>query len=77
MKNIIIVVLLTAFVFGCGKQKEPVTKEEFLQKAQSDSIKFEEIKKYVDNAQKNIDSINNAKYISNDELQRVFRTKIK
>ena len=77
MKNIIIVVLLTSFVLGCGKQKEPVTKEEFLQKAQSDSIKFEEIKKYVDDAQKNIDSINNAKYISNDELQRVFRTKIK
>lgn len=77
MKNIITVLLLLAFIAGCGQKKKEPTVQELLAKIKKDSIRINQLQKNHEEIQKKIDSISSSPALTIDQLQKVFRTKIK
>jgi hypothetical protein len=77
MKNIIIVLLLLAFVTGCGQKKKEPTVQDLMIKIKKDSIRINQLQKNHEEIQKKIDSISNSPALTIDQLQKVFRTKIR
>ena len=77
MKNIITVLLLLAFIAGCGQKKKEPTVQELLIKIEKDSIRNKKLEDHVKKIDKNVDSILSSKPLTIDQLQKVLRTKIK
>ena len=77
MKNIITVLLLLAFIVGCGQKKKEPTVQELLIKIEKDSIRNKKLEDHVKKIDKNVDSILSSKPLTIDQLQKVLRTKIR
>lgn len=77
MKNIITVLLLLAFIAGCGQKKKEPTVQDLLIKIEKDSIRNKKLEDHVKKIDKNVDSILSSKPLTIDQLQKVLRTKIK
>ena len=77
MKNIITVLLLLAFIAGCGQKKKEPTVQELLIKIEKDSIRNKKLEDHVKKIDKSVDSILSSKPLTIDQLQKVLRTKIR